>query len=160
MDTMIIATKPVGETGELSSYTYLYKSEDFAKLPENIQQQHDAATKLDLSYVTATKDQDYTVSEVSDSLIQTALMLWEKSVGKELNGEFTPEQITEAQQNLALFANTKSADSEANYHKALDTAGFKEIHRYDEEGENYTVLALSPADLIEAVKQRRSTIQQ
>lgn len=156
VESIIIATKPVNETGELSGYTYLYRSEDFSKLPENLQQKHAAATKLDLSYVTATKDQNYNLTEVSESLMQTAMMLLKKSIGEELNGELTPEQLSEAQKKLALFANSNSSESEANYHKALDMAGFKEIHRYDEKGDNYIVYTLSPADLAETFKQRQA----
>ncbi|OGG12745.1 hypothetical protein A3D77_06840 [Candidatus Gottesmanbacteria bacterium RIFCSPHIGHO2_02_FULL_39_11] len=164
-ESMIIAVSPIGKVGELAGYTYIYNSEDYDKLPQDLQEKYAASKKIDLSYVTATPDEKRSPDEIAESLMQTAMLLWEKVATKtidQLTGQLTPEQMEKAQKELSIFADSGVGDNETNYREGLKRAGFEEVHHYIEYDEDiegnadFITHRLSLEGLAKAFEQKRS----
>lgn len=148
---LIIATKPVTEAEKITDYTYIYRADVDSSIS--------AKTQLELSYVTATPDADRDADKMADAIRQTTMMLYEKSLGRTvsgLTGAMTEEEQAKAESELSFIANANASESEANYRKALELAGFEAHAQSTEDGQDYITYKLSLPKLLQEMKKEQS----
>lgn len=146
-------------TGELTAYTYIYDHESIVadRLPKS-----EGTFRKEISFVSDLPDAQRSTEEISESMQQTAMMLWEIQAGKtisELSGSFTPDQLKEAQK-LQIFTTAGDGPDETKYRDGLAQSGFKELGSYDEEGALQHVYGLDLDTLITAMASKKAASSQ
>lgn len=157
-ESIVIAAKSIsGE--EIDKYVYYYPSEE--NLPEALEKQYKGKAVLDVSYVCAEAEESQSAEEIAKIIKQSSMLIVERSLGRDrenLSGRLTPDDVVKADQSLVFLATVQSKGEETSY-GALQQAGFEKVHTYlyKEEGEQesveYTVLSLSPANLVSKFNQ-------
>jgi hypothetical protein len=158
-DEIIIAN--TRNSSELDGYSYFYKSDDFGHLTEELKKKYAAEIVKDVSFVTETPDNVRDPEMISQYLMSSSMVMWERTLGRsaaEFTGEMTPEQMKEAQSKLTLLANAGVDEDEENYRKALGLAGFTEVNRYTEDGEEYISHVLTVDTLLQKMKEMKSKV--
>ena len=105
-------------------------------------------------------DSERDPDEIAEALMQTAWLLWKRSLdvsAKDFNGTMTVDEMERAQKQLAIFADAH-AHSYPNYREGLIRAGFKEINKTIEKGEDYVTYELSLTDFVELFKQKQVSV--
>ncbi len=150
------------DSSDLAGYVYYYKSDEFSRLPQQLQEKYRAQVVKDVSYVTATEDGNRNPTDIAQGILLSAQTMYERLLGRNVEnfkGELTKNEIPDARTKMILFASAGAGDNEINYRKGLEQAGFHQVHHYSEEGEEFISYVLEPEQLMQKVTEFNNRVQ-